>query len=776
MYADPYQLDNRAADPDYSSIVAELGDELDELIDCAGDSCRTAPTGDPHLHQRAASARTAAWSRRSPRASRRRRAMARSSASPSGPAKTAARRPTPRRLMRRAIPDAAIRAERAKGGDRARRGAVHRRTPAHASRQDPPVLIGKAVDRRGDCGRRGDRCARRRMRRRRRQAEPAGHARSGLRSRSPTSSSSTSTIRSSRRFAARSCRRRSRTSSTRAPTSRTSTTRRRCAVRLAPASSPASTATTTAFSSNKPGYGALDDNDNDLPVWLQRAGYKTAIVGKFLNGYEKAVDDKDDVAPGWDLWSVEIGNGRGYYDFKLAVNGKQRKERLQGRVPDRRAQRARRRGRPRPVAGDKPFFMWVTQSAPHVENINANSGGPCGGESVPPPRDLGRFAGRPASAACPACSRRTSPTSPRSSAASRRSARSKREVLRHRYECRIETLPAVDRGVGQIVDALREDGRARRHDPRLHLRQRHLPGPAPAPRRQGPRLRRGRAPAARRSRCRRSSPAASAPPATTDAMAANIDFAPTFLEWAGAETCPVAGDCRVMDGRSWLPLFDSRAGRVPPDRPAGHRARSEEGLGGARAAGSRARTRACATSATSSCATPRCPISRPAPASRPTCSELYDHQTDPFELDNLIADRPADTPARAAFRRRSPTSSRTAPGSRAATPSPPAATTAASQRLTSASSTLLGILDRERSCSHSWCGRSRSPTVQHRGDRARGRLADDPSTARASARSSSQARAQPPAEVDAPWSPRARERAPRRRWRRIAEHADAYRI
>ncbi len=43
-YADPYQLDNRASDPNYANVVAELGDELDELIDCAGDSCRTAPS------------------------------------------------------------------------------------------------------------------------------------------------------------------------------------------------------------------------------------------------------------------------------------------------------------------------------------------------------------------------------------------------------------------------------------------------------------------------------------------------------------------------------------------------------------------------------------------------------------------------------------------------------------------------------------------------------------------------------------------------------------
>jgi arylsulfatase A-like enzyme len=46
MYVDPYQLENRAADPAYAPVVDELADELDDLVKCAGDSCRTAPSGD----------------------------------------------------------------------------------------------------------------------------------------------------------------------------------------------------------------------------------------------------------------------------------------------------------------------------------------------------------------------------------------------------------------------------------------------------------------------------------------------------------------------------------------------------------------------------------------------------------------------------------------------------------------------------------------------------------------------------------------------------------
>jgi N-acetylglucosamine-6-sulfatase len=316
--------------------------------------------------------------------------------------------------------------------------------------------------------------------------------------------------------------------------------------------------------SNKPGYGALSANDNDLPVWLQRAGYKTAIVGKFLNGYENAVDSKNDVAPGWDLWSVEIGNGRGYYNFKLAVNGKKRKERYDGQyLTDVINQRAVEDVND--LAGDKPFFLWVTQSAPHVENINANSGGPCGGEAVPPPRDLGKFAGTPLPR-LPGVLEKDVSDKPEIVSGQPKISPKQRRVIRHRYECRIETLPAVDRGVAQIVDALRETGELDNtilvfsSDNGTFQGQHRLPGGKGLAYDEAAHL-----PLAVRVPPQYAG--GSAPPASTDAMAANIDFAPTFVEWAGGETCPVAGDCRVMDGRSWLPLFDSSQGSYPANRP-----------------------------------------------------------------------------------------------------------------------------------------------------------------------------------------------------------------
>ncbi len=233
---------------------------------------------------------------------------------------------------------------------------------------------------------------------------------------------------------------------------------------------------------NKPGYGDLSDNDNNLPVWLQRAGYRTAIVGKFLNGYESAVEDKDEVAPGWDLWSVEVGNGRGYYDFKLAVNGRQRKETLQGRVPHRRPQPACRRGRRGVVGRDAVLPLGHPERSTCGKHQRGQRRVRAGARrcrhratsGVSLDAELPRLPGVLETDVSdkPAIVSGQPPISPK-----------KREILRHRYQCRLETLPAVDRGIGEIVEALREAGELDETILDLQLRQRHIPGPASTPRR-----------------------------------------------------------------------------------------------------------------------------------------------------------------------------------------------------------------------------------------------------------------------------------------------------
>ncbi|GAB2987830.1 hypothetical protein GCM10027076_27380 [Nocardioides montaniterrae] len=49
------------------------------------------------------------------------------------------------------------------------------------------------------------------------------------------------------------------------------------------------------------GFPALIDPDNNLGVWLQKAGYWTGFVGKFLNDYTGA-----ERVAGWDMWKAAI--------------------------------------------------------------------------------------------------------------------------------------------------------------------------------------------------------------------------------------------------------------------------------------------------------------------------------------------------------------------------------------------------------------------------------------------------------------------------------------
>ncbi|MBK5232588.1 MAG: sulfatase [Thermoleophilia bacterium] len=69
---------------------------------------------------------------------------------------------------------------------------------------------------------------------------------------------------------------------------------------------------------NSPGY------TQNLPVTLQNAGYRTAHVGKFVNGYYDGENDRVDttVPPGWDNWfTTAYLPGTRYYGYPVSHNG-----------------------------------------------------------------------------------------------------------------------------------------------------------------------------------------------------------------------------------------------------------------------------------------------------------------------------------------------------------------------------------------------------------------------------------------------------------------------
>jgi N-acetylglucosamine-6-sulfatase len=83
------------------------------------------------------------------------------------------------------------------------------------------------------------------------------------------------------------------------------------------------------FKSNDGGYytfsslpGKLNQR-NSLAPWLHRAGYRTAMVGKYLNEYGAL--DRREVPPGWDQWAVLLDNSTyDYFNYAMNVNGKVR--------------------------------------------------------------------------------------------------------------------------------------------------------------------------------------------------------------------------------------------------------------------------------------------------------------------------------------------------------------------------------------------------------------------------------------------------------------------
>jgi arylsulfatase A-like enzyme len=58
-----------------------------------------------------------------------------------------------------------------------------------------------------------------------------------------------------------------------------------------------------------------------IATWLSRAGYRTILVGKYMNGYE--VGTAGAAPPGWDGWNTALGNqGAQGFNYSLDENGR----------------------------------------------------------------------------------------------------------------------------------------------------------------------------------------------------------------------------------------------------------------------------------------------------------------------------------------------------------------------------------------------------------------------------------------------------------------------
>ena len=134
-------------------------------------------------------------------------------------------------------------------------------------------------------------------------------------------------------------------------------------------------------------YGQLD-NTNTLAVWLRHARYRTAMVGKYLNGYGEI--NRREIPPGWRQWfALTGGTDQKRYRYNLNENGKlvYYPNGARNYVTDVLSSKVNlllKAWAPSP----KPFFLYFNPTAPHGERgVPVTSTR----DPQPAPRHLGVF-------------------------------------------------------------------------------------------------------------------------------------------------------------------------------------------------------------------------------------------------------------------------------------------------------------------------------------------------------------------------------------------------
>lgn len=343
-----------------------------------------------------------------------------------------------------------------------------------------------------------------------------------------------------------------------------------------------------ANSGDRGGWRRFDDTST-LATWLQAAGVRTMLIGKYLNLYKSLR-----IPPGWDGWFALWDTGLKYYDYTVNNNGKIReygdKEKwYSADVLTRRALEFLAEDR------DRPFFLYLAFDGPHAPPTPAEQDRHAF-DDVPPHR-LPSYNEDDVSDK-PSWVQELPPLDPAQQA-----------DLDQFWRDQLATLQSIDRAVGAVVDALRADGRLDNtwlifmSDNGLSLGEHRY----------------GRHKSCGYEECIRL-PLVIVPPASLAAAAgvprvdghvvANIDIAPTIVEALGI------APARPMDGLSLVPLITGAATEwrgevglelVSDDEQIGFQGLRGEGWKYLRYANGE--------------------------------QELYDLTTDPYELDNL-AGRP----------------------------------------------------------------------------------------------------------------------------------------
>jgi arylsulfatase A-like enzyme len=201
------------------------------------------------------------------------------------------------------------------------------------------------------------------------------------------------------------------------------------------------------------GLGHLDQS-NTLPLWLSKAGYSTIFIGKYLNEYGKF--EPRAIPPGWSEWYAAVRLA--YFGHIMNRNGKivpygTDVASYQSDVYTNTARDVIRRY----AHGPKPFFLWLSYFAPH-QGGPPEPGDPSGLKSaVPAPRHHSAFAREPLPRT-PSFDEEDVSDKP---AFVRRRPRFNESAIKNletSYRRTLESLLAVDDGVGEVIAELRAAG------------------------------------------------------------------------------------------------------------------------------------------------------------------------------------------------------------------------------------------------------------------------------------------------------------------------------
>ncbi|MGW7487211.1 sulfatase family protein [Streptomyces sp. NPDC054786] len=200
---------------------------------------------------------------------------------------------------------------------------------------------------------------------------------------------------------------------------------------------------------NDGGYGAFKSHGNEKKCFgarLQKAGYQTGFMGKYLNEYNPAKTQGTSspfVPPGWNEWDV-AGNGYPEYNYKINENhhvekkGHSPQDYLTDVISDRATKFIDQSAK-----SHKPFMLETATFAPHAP-------------ATPAPEDMGKFGGTKA----PENSAygKATENAPKWQQSLKPLTDQQKASIDKKFRKRVRSVQAVDRMIGHLEQQLKANG------------------------------------------------------------------------------------------------------------------------------------------------------------------------------------------------------------------------------------------------------------------------------------------------------------------------------